>query len=261
MTFSRANASGWGFNTKLTAAQANTIDLNQSRAVDGYAGGNYTPSSPVWITGFRFTSASANSVSSGGSCTVDSGATLACSAGSVTTLAGKVAIGVGATTPGSNTTNIAGTVAYQSGTWTCASGAAFVFNCTTAINNVMTVTRRIQMDTGGHVVDRATVTLNDADQTVGIANGDAFKIPATTGNRTYTLADIDENGDAVSNGTRVRVKAFGMTAARLAYVVDYGGGGALVTLAEPGTSGGVSWADFRVEGGHWVLDACGEVHP
>jgi hypothetical protein len=43
MTFSRANALGWNPLDLFTAAQANTIDINQSRAVDGFAGGTYNP--------------------------------------------------------------------------------------------------------------------------------------------------------------------------------------------------------------------------
>lgn len=44
MTFSRANAGGWSTYEVLTSTQANTMDLNISRALDGYAGGTYEPS-------------------------------------------------------------------------------------------------------------------------------------------------------------------------------------------------------------------------
>lgn len=43
MTFSRAKSGGWsGSDKKLTVAQMNTIDTNQSLAVDGTGGGTYT---------------------------------------------------------------------------------------------------------------------------------------------------------------------------------------------------------------------------
>jgi len=49
MTFSRQNPAGWAAFEILTSAQANGIDINQSRAVDGYAGGTYNPSAAlVW---------------------------------------------------------------------------------------------------------------------------------------------------------------------------------------------------------------------
>jgi hypothetical protein len=49
MTFARAKAAGWGLNEEMSSAQANTMDLNQSRAVDGNAGGSYNPSAPIII--------------------------------------------------------------------------------------------------------------------------------------------------------------------------------------------------------------------
>jgi len=44
MTFSRANALGWALYELLTSTQMNTVDINQSRALDGYAGGTYNSS-------------------------------------------------------------------------------------------------------------------------------------------------------------------------------------------------------------------------
>lgn len=47
MSFSRVNPGGWGLFEVLTSSQMNQIDINQSRAVDGFAGGTYTPSDPI----------------------------------------------------------------------------------------------------------------------------------------------------------------------------------------------------------------------
>lgn len=49
MTFSRAKAIGYAMHEMMTSAEANVIDVNQSRAVDGYAGGSYDPSAPIII--------------------------------------------------------------------------------------------------------------------------------------------------------------------------------------------------------------------
>lgn len=52
MTFSRAKPTGWTDNVDtITATQINQIDLNQSRAIDGTAGGTYTPSGAVTLGG------------------------------------------------------------------------------------------------------------------------------------------------------------------------------------------------------------------
>lgn len=50
MAFTRAKPAGWSSGQPFTAAQVNQIDINQSRAVDGYAGGTYTPSSPLSLS-------------------------------------------------------------------------------------------------------------------------------------------------------------------------------------------------------------------
>ena len=44
MTFSRANPLGWALYEVLTSAQMNALDINASRAIDGFAGGSYSPS-------------------------------------------------------------------------------------------------------------------------------------------------------------------------------------------------------------------------
>lgn len=52
MTFSRAKPTGWSDNVDtITAAQINQVDLNQSRAIDGNAGGTYTPSAAITLAG------------------------------------------------------------------------------------------------------------------------------------------------------------------------------------------------------------------
>lgn len=52
MTFSRAKSAGWSNDVDtITATEINAIDTNQSRAVDGFAGGIYTPTGSCYIQG------------------------------------------------------------------------------------------------------------------------------------------------------------------------------------------------------------------
>ena len=47
MTFARVNALGWALFEELTSAQMNQLDINMTTAVDGGAGGAYTPSAQI----------------------------------------------------------------------------------------------------------------------------------------------------------------------------------------------------------------------
>ncbi len=47
MTFARANILGWALYEVLTSAQMNAVDLDHSRALDGFAGGAYAPSADI----------------------------------------------------------------------------------------------------------------------------------------------------------------------------------------------------------------------
>ena len=95
MTFSRYNPSGYNPGDKLPAACVNQLDLNLTRALDGYAGGSYTPSVAISIGGqglsvsgnfacgnalltgtVGFGAASATTVAAGGSFSFESGAGL-----------------------------------------------------------------------------------------------------------------------------------------------------------------------------------------
>jgi hypothetical protein len=47
MSFTRAKPAGWIFNGKILFTEANHIDINQSRAVDGFDGGSYAPTAAL----------------------------------------------------------------------------------------------------------------------------------------------------------------------------------------------------------------------
>lgn len=51
MTFTRAKPGGWQAGERLTSGQANHIDEQLAKAIDGNAGGSYAPSSPILIGG------------------------------------------------------------------------------------------------------------------------------------------------------------------------------------------------------------------
>ena len=58
MTLARANSLGWAAYELLTAAQMNLIDTNVVKALDGYAGGIYTPSATLELDGAGIASGS-----------------------------------------------------------------------------------------------------------------------------------------------------------------------------------------------------------
>ena len=51
MTFTRYNPSGYNDGERFPAAAYNHIDLNQSRALDGYAGGSWSPTALITLAG------------------------------------------------------------------------------------------------------------------------------------------------------------------------------------------------------------------
>jgi hypothetical protein len=77
MTFSRGKPTGFVTGDRLTAAQINTIDLNQSRAIDGYEGGDYTPASSLrFMSQVKIGSTGYLGVESGGEFELAAGATM-----------------------------------------------------------------------------------------------------------------------------------------------------------------------------------------
>lgn len=81
MTFTRAKPLGWVDDIdSIVQAQINQIDLNQSRSLDGNAGGRYTPSPELEIDGDGIRTDTLNvdgalTVETGGAVQVDTGAT------------------------------------------------------------------------------------------------------------------------------------------------------------------------------------------
>jgi len=90
MTFSRGKPTGFVTGDRLTAAQINTIDLNQSRAIDGYEGGNYTPASSLrFMSQVVIGSTGYFGVESGGQLALQPGATATVASGATLTICGN----------------------------------------------------------------------------------------------------------------------------------------------------------------------------
>jgi hypothetical protein len=51
MTFARVNPAGWALFELLSSSQMNALDINMTRAVDGWAGGTYAPTGVLQISG------------------------------------------------------------------------------------------------------------------------------------------------------------------------------------------------------------------
>lgn len=67
MTFSRANPLGWALYEELTSAQLNALDVDHAGAIDGVAGGTWSPSDTIVINGTvriknLYTDASGNTI-------------------------------------------------------------------------------------------------------------------------------------------------------------------------------------------------------
>jgi hypothetical protein len=74
MSFTRAKPSGWVTLDQITPAQINHIDVNQSNAIDGAAGGVYAPTSPIGLSNDL-------EIKSGAGIVLEVGAALTASAG------------------------------------------------------------------------------------------------------------------------------------------------------------------------------------
>lgn len=111
MTFARKNALGWGFGDKVSHGDLTDIDIDVARAVDGYAGGTYTPSSAVSISKLRADLSGASTIPSGASLTAASGSTVTHSSGATETFANNPAFSGSPTLSGTLTLTSAGTIA------------------------------------------------------------------------------------------------------------------------------------------------------
>ena len=95
MTFTRVKPAGWTDDIDtITAAELNALDINITRAIDGNAGGSYSPSANINVTdgsggGFgNMDFRGASIVRSGGTITMQSGSTHAIASGATMTMSG-----------------------------------------------------------------------------------------------------------------------------------------------------------------------------
>ena len=262
MTFSRANGSGWGLNDKLTSAEANQIDVNQSRAVDGYAGGTYTPTGNIDVSKLRADLQGACTLAGTASLTGVSGASCSMPSGTTFSSAGKTALG-GASLPGSNgQTNLGGTTTAVSGaTVSIASGATLAVangaSCTVGTSG-MTCGGVIALSGIGRIAPRVPVNVPaGTPKTLNVANGDIF-IAGATADSSYTLANPLVTGSTafVVNETNHTVTVYDFGGAPIGVldpsnstktVTVSGGGGGTVSV-----QAGAQSAMFFFDGTIWT---------
>ena len=250
MTFARKNALGWGFGDKVSHGDLTAIDLDTSRAVDGYAGGNYTPSAKIDVAG------SGLRCDMAGASTCPSGASLAFASGSTLTSAGKVALG-GAATPSSNgETNFGGTARILSGatlsvvsggTLSTASGATCTFasavTCSgaLAINAASTITAPLVATSAGRVVKRLhNLTFVSNAATASVATGDVLVCPLLSAGTYLTMS----NSGALE-GDVVRIACPDNDGGFHLYVEQAAGSPTIVSLLQ-------EWVDIVFDGSLWV---------
>jgi hypothetical protein len=89
MSFTRAKPAGWVTLDQLTPAEINQIDTNQSNAIDGAAGGDYTPTNPIGLSNDL-------EIKSGADLIIESGGKLVANAGSAVELSADLDMLAGA---------------------------------------------------------------------------------------------------------------------------------------------------------------------
>lgn len=242
MTFSRANALGWGFGEKLTSAQINTIDLNQSRAVDGHAGGAYLLTGPLAFVGpstggsmgVSNTTAAmaspngANLLQLANSGAYMSGAWATYTGGSLTVASGSTfAVAAGATvTSAPNWSITAGTWTYSGGAGiTQGSGGQILINSggglTASLGSTVTIGGTLNLGIGSTNEVRDEVRLigagrvrsryllgENANKDYYATDADFIQVPTITGNRTY---NIKNTGAAAGSTITVYLSDFSNT--------------------------------------------------
>lgn len=167
MTFSRTNT--WANRTLLTSTQINNMDLNITRAVDGYAGGTYAPSSAIVIggSGLSVTGAAAFSGSF---------------AGASAAFSGTVDVSV---------LQVSGLSAFSS---------VASFHAGISVDTIASAfASAIVFSSTGRVLNRIT-TGSNADSTYTINDTSTIYIPSTlTANRIYTIGETGaSNGDELT---------------------------------------------------------------
>jgi hypothetical protein len=116
MSFSRIRpVLSWTPLSVLLSSEMNAFDTNQSRAVDGFAGGAYAPSTPIVTGGSGHWITSLSIVKSGGEWKWESGAHLLGLAGSVLEWAGEATFETGVVTFTSGAVVSGGTVQFETG--------------------------------------------------------------------------------------------------------------------------------------------------
>lgn len=262
MSFARVRTIGtWLTASVVLPAEWEAFDTNISRAIDGHAGGTYSPSAPIVIggDGLRVT----------GDFTVESNAsfTSALTVAGLLTANGLAVIGdalVGNDFEVTANSTLAATTINGAlstfGNVTFALGSTKTFSVTASGSGSMSVSapstwnKTLTLSTKGTIVWRLN-NLTDADTTVGVGDGDVHRIPkTTTGSRTYTLDD----SDAVE-GSRVIFTRVYSSSHSGAAVVSANAGALLINISD--NSGEYLWAELIFDGTDWLIASLPAVNP
>lgn len=262
MSFARIRTIGTWFSVSVVLpAEFEAFDTNISRAVDGYAGGTYSPSSPIVIGGDGLRVTGDFTVTSNASFTsaLDVAGLLTANGLAVT---GDALIGNDFEVTADSTlaaTTINGALNTY-GNVTIALGSTKTFSVTASGSGSMSVsapstwTKALTMSTKGTIVWRLN-NLTDADTTLGVGDGDVHRLPrVTTGSRTYTLDD----SDAVE-GSRVIFSRIYSSAHTGAAVVSANAGSLLINISD--ATGEYLWAELIYDGTDWLIASLPSANP
>lgn len=278
MTFARIASSGWGYNEELTAAQITALDLDHSRAVDGYAGGAYTPSAQLTFTGpstggslqvaaTTATMASPNGLNyaqTANAAGLLGGAWATVNTSTLTVVSGSTfAVAAGATvTSAPNWSISAGTWAYagasvialsSTASITFATGTSASWNTGSTSNwqsgSTSTFFTGSILKLQGQV-QNAVATALDSDSHTYDGRTHRVFVPTLTAPRTYQL--LNANSDS---GCEIEFSTIGSAGTKQAVTITDNAGATLLSTMQTkaDTATDIVWAKFVHNGTAWKL--------
>ncbi len=151
MSFALVKPGGFAFGERLPSAAMNALDADHANAIDGVAGGTYTPSAPIIIGGSGLQI---------GTLSVTGNSTIGNATGDTLTVEATATI---------------------NGPWTFASGSAPIFNDGPTFNNTATFNAGVILGSAAAdaITVNGTLTVNN-DATIGSSSGDVLTINAST---------------------------------------------------------------------------------
>jgi hypothetical protein len=241
--FTRVKPLGWGFLEILLSGQMNALDVNMTRAVDGLNGGAYTLAVLLEFLGaglkfssdVEFNAFAANFVAT--DVFIDEDSTFQVDCLAVMALVNVAGLDVAS-----------GSVLASPFGLIVGVGIPAQFQGPTSLEAATTLSSTLTLSGSGHIRDRP-FALNDANQTVSLADGNVFIMPnLASADRTYGVATTD-----AGTGSWVRFVANANTGG-FRGLVNGGGGDGTIEMAAHIPIGGVTQStvcELRFRGGVW----------